>query len=241
MIIFTDIDDTLMKTKRKIKDPSVCEIGAYSESGEALSYIDSSRKDFIQNFLEKHLFIPVTARSFSALERVQLNFNHEKVINFGAHILDKNNNIVSQWNDRIIHQQNIFNTISKVEFIKNEFKLSANIELIERNEKGTFVFLNFRNKNVLLNENIEFAQKLNEFLSLNNINDFYLYITDRDVTLIPQYIKKELAVEFLLEQYSDMTSIGIGDHKNDFSFMHLCDFSIFPNDSSIAKLLKEFK
>lgn len=241
MIIFTDIDDTLMKTKRKIKDISSCEIGAYSESGEALSYIEPKRIDFIQNFLEKHFFIPVTARSLSALQRVQIQFNNEKVINFGAHILDKDNKIITQWNDLIIHQQNIGNILSKIERIKKDFLLPDNVQLIERNENEVFVFLNFRNKNLLLSENIDFSKRLTEFLSLHNIGDFYLYITDRDVTLIPQYIKKELAVEFLLERYSNMTSVGIGDHKNDFSFMHLCDFSVFPNDSSIAKLLKEFK
>lgn len=241
MIILTDIDDTLMKTKRKIQNILECSIGAYSESGEVLSYIEPFRQDFIDNFLEKHIFIPVTARSYNALSRVQIQFNHEKIINFGAHILDSDNKLLSEWHDSITYQQHSLNITDKVNLIEEKFLLPDYVELIKRTEFGNFIFFNFRNSHLNLDENILFSQRLEEFLDKNNIPDFYLYITDRDVTMIPRYVKKELAVEFLLKKYSDMTSIGIGDHKNDFSFMHLCHFSIFPNDSSIAKLLKEFK
>lgn len=241
MIIFTDIDDTLMKTKRKIHNTSECTIGAYSESGEALSYIEPFRQDFICTFLEKHIFIPVTARSYSALNRVQIQFNYEKIINFGAHILDSNNKLLSDWHDSINYQQHCLNIVDKISFIENSFLLPKYMELIKRTEFGNFIFLNFRNSHLNLEENILFSKKLEDFLEYNNIQDFYVYTTDRDVTMIPCYIKKELAVEFLLKKYSDMTSIGIGDHTNDFNFMHLCNFSIFPNDSSISKLLKELK
>lgn len=241
MIILTDIDDTLMKTKRKIKNLPDCSIGAYSESGEPLSYIEPFRQDFIDNFLGKHIFIPVTARSYNALNRVKIKFNHEKIINFGAHILNHENKIISEWNDFITSNQNNFNIIEKINFIEKNFSIHNHIELIKRTEFDHFIFFNFRNSHLSLEENVLFSKKLEEFLEKNKINDFYLYTTDRDVTMIPCYIKKELAVEFVMKKYPNMTSIGIGDHKNDFNFMHLCHFSIFPNDSSISKLLKEFK
>lgn len=239
MLIFTDIDDTLMKTKRKIHNIENLSIGAYSESGEALSYIEPERKIFIDSFLEKHTVIPVTARSYSALKRVELVFKQEKVINFGAHILDENNILLSEWQDIISQQQVVMDIIKKVNFIEKNFAIADYVKLIKRTEFDNFIFFNFRNTHLKLEENVIFAKKLTDFLNNNNINDFYLYITDRDVTMIPSYIKKERAVEFLLKKYKNMTSIGIGDHKNDYSFMHLCDFSIFPNDSSLAKLIKE--
>lgn len=238
MIIFTDIDDTLMKTKRKLKDFSNFPIGAYEKSGDPLCYIDPSREKIINFLMNDKIVIPVTARSFEALCRVQLNFNHEKVINFGAHILDSKNEIVQEWNDSIQKNQQELNIFNKVKFIKAEFKLQNHIELIERIEFDTFVFFNFRNSNLNLNQNMEFSKSLEDFLNTHNINNFYMYITDRDVTLIPNYIKKEFAVEFLLKKYSTLTSVGVGDHKNDYSFMHLCDFSLFPNDSTLAKLFK---
>lgn len=239
MLILTDIDDTLMKTTRKIKHIENCSIGAYSESGEILSYIEPKRKEFLESFLEKHTLIPVTARSYSALTRVKMNFKHEKIINFGAHILNENNVLLSDWQE-LINKQQIYNDIvNKVDFIENYFKIPNYVKLIKRNEFDNFIFFNFRNSHIDFNENIIFSQQLTEFLNKNNVSDFYLYTTDRDVTMIPRYIKKELAVEHLLKKYADMTSIGIGDHKNDYGFMHLCDFSVIPNDSSLAKLIKE--
>lgn len=240
MIIFTDIDDTLMKTKRKIQHIDKCTVGAYSATGEVLSYIEPFRYDFISHFLDKHLVVPVTARSFDSLNRVQINFQHEKIINFGAHILNQDNQPIADWYETITHQQSTLNIMKKVKLIEENFLFHDKIQLIKRIEFGHFVFLNFRNSHFDLNENTLFSQKLSDFLNKNDIHDFYFYITDRDVTMIPLYIKKELAVEFLLDKYNDMTSMGIGDNRNDFNFMHLCHFSIIPNDSSIATLLKEF-
>lgn len=241
MLIFTDIDDTLMKTKRKIKNIELCSVGSYSESGEVLSYIEPFHSTLINDFLKQHYFIPVTARSFSALKRVQIDFPNEKIINFGAHILDKNDKLNEDWSNVILKNQITNNIFEKIDYIKNNFSIPSGIKLIERIENNNFIFLNFRNSTLKLEDNILFSELFTNFLNQNNLNDFYLYVTDRDVTLIPNYIKKELAVDFLIKQYPNMASIGIGDHKNDFSFMHMCNFSLFPNDSSISKILKEFK
>lgn len=239
MIIFTDIDDTLMKTQRKVHNISHAHAGAYSESGEVLSYIEQSHYNFIYEFIDKHLVIPVTARSFSSLKRVTIPFHNEKIINFGAHILNDKNEINIQWHKNIIDTQKKLCIIEHANFIKNNFLYPSYMKLIERYEFDTFVFLNFRNSHINLDENRLFAKLINDFLINNSMNSFYLYITDQDVTIIPAYIKKQFAVSFLLQKYSHMTSIGIGDHKNDFPFMQLCNFSIFPNDSSLSKLLKD--
>ena len=214
-------------------------IGAFSESGEALSLISPERRNFI-DLISKYTVIPVTARSREALSRVQLSFQKEKIINFGATILDEHNQVNEIWRNSILKQQLMFNTLNAYETIKKEMKLPSQFKLIERFDNDILVFLNYRNENISLSENIQFKLEIENFLSKNQV-PFYVYMTDRDLTLIPHYIKKELAVEFIMEKYKGETTIGIGDHKNDFSFMSLCDFSIIPNDSSLSKLIKEFK
>ena len=70
---------------------------------------------------------------------------------------------------------------------------------------------------------------------------FYLYNTDRDLAVIPCFIKKEYAVSYLLEHHypNKELSIGIGDHANDLSFMSCCDFAMLPTDSTLMKLIQK--
>ena len=239
MIFFTDIDDTLMKTKRKIQFQNNCIIGAFSESGDVLSLISPERSCLI-DLISNYKVIPVTARSKDALSRVQLSFNAEKIINFGATILDEKNEVNLTWKDLILKNQLDLNVLSSYKIIKQELILPDNFKPIERFDDEILVFLNYRNENISLSENITTKLKIEEFLIQHNL-PFYIYMTDRDLTLIPKYIKKELALEFVMKNYEGETTIGIGDHKNDFSFMSLCDFSIIPNDSSLSKLIKEIK
>ena len=50
MIIFTDIDDTLMKTSRKIdQDVSTLTVGALNKKGKPNSYIEKKREKLNEN------------------------------------------------------------------------------------------------------------------------------------------------------------------------------------------------
>ena len=71
---------------------------------------------------------------------------------------------------------------------------------------------------------------------------YYFYQTDRDLALIPYYIKKEIAVKYVIEEYysTDILTIGLGDHQNDLDFMQICDFVCFPSDSMLNGLMQKF-
>lgn len=242
MLIFTDIDDTLIQTKRKIKDSSSFNnIGSFDTNNEPSSFIDNSRLDFINSILLKNECIPVTARNIESIKRVNIPFNSFKVLNFGGTILNKDNSLNLEWHNKMILEQSNNNILDKLNILDStEILPSNNYKLIKFFEDDLFVYYNFRNTDLNIDNNILFKNKLEEYLKKENIDNFYIYLTDRDVTLIPKYIKKNIAVEYLINLIKPELSLGIGDHLNDFNFMSLCDFSIFPNDSSLSKLLKGY-
>lgn len=239
MLIFTDLDDTLMKTTRKMGSLESCSVGACDVDQNPSSYIDPSRQLLINTLLDNNTVIPVTARSFIAMSRVQLNFKHEKIINFGGTILNSDNSINKEWHSLMLNQLLIHDYYKAINLLKEVLSknLEKNYKIIERSENEVFIFLNLRNSNLDLQENYALKDNIDQFFKITDLSHlFYMYVTDRDVTIIPTFIKKENAVAFIKKSYNT-ACIGMGDHLNDLPFMKLCDFTLFPNDSLIAQQL----
>lgn len=239
MLIFTDLDDTLMKTTRKMGSLDSCIVGALDVDLKPSSYIDPSRQKLITTLLENNIVIPVTARSFGAMSRIQLAFKNEKIINFGATILNSDNTINNQWHNSMLNEFETKQYFEAITLLKDSLakNLQAHYNVIERIENDLFIFLNLRNTKLDLEENCILADNLQQFFKLTDLSElFYIYVTDRDVTIIPSFIKKENAVKFIKNSYN-MPCIGMGDHLNDLPFMELCDFTLFPNDSLISQQL----
>lgn len=244
MIIFTDIDDTLMRTARKIKgDVSKLKVGAINHKGVPLSFCDSKREKLINELIDNSVSIPVTARSIASFKNLKIGFKNHAVLNFGATILDKNLELDMAWhnfilkNSQELNQEEIFKDImSSLSALLQEFE----IETKAPKENEISVYANFR-LSALISEKLNHVkEKIVEILNEKNILEkFYFYQTDRDLALIPSFIKKENAVMFLMENYysKEDLMVGLGDHKNDLSFMSLCDFIMFPTDSMLMKLI----
>lgn len=248
MIIFTDLDDTLMKTKRKVNLNENLTEAAFSNKGEIISYANEKEIKMIENLINKNDTIPVTARSeesFNNLNNKLFNFKKQIILNFGFSVFSEKNIKDEYWKNKMhdlsmkLNQNNLFNKI------KVWFKEGSFINMFELKERyvDTFgIFLNFRNKALNKFEIQAFKVELKHILILNGLqDDFYFYETDRDITLLPYFIKKENAVQYVKEKYysSNDLFIGIGDNLNDINFMRICDFCISPSESSIIKNLSK--
>jgi hydroxymethylpyrimidine pyrophosphatase-like HAD family hydrolase len=242
MIIFTDIDDTLMKTFRKITDFTSVVPGAIGHNGQHISFIDTSRQRLINKLLNEQVCIPVTARSEKSFSNLLIKFNHQAVLNFGATILNVDKTLDLDWHNSIslksetLNQEKIFSIVqARLKNLLYDFEVKTAID------NNIYNYLNFRDYS-LNPDKITTLQKAVETVLYEQevLSNFYFYKTDRDLALIPSFIKKEYAVDYLLtHKYSDKElSIGIGDHRNDLSFMSRCDFAMLPTDSSLMKFIE---
>lgn len=259
MIILTDIDDTLMRTARKVSgNPADLKVGALSKSGQPISFVDKKREKLIEQFIDKSISIPVTARSKAGLNNLQIKFNHHAVLNFGATIVDKNGKVDSSWHDMIKSQSDDANQKEAFNFVSEKllcnlsiYREYENLKTINSNNKlfeiktmiedGIYAYMNFRDFYPSKERRHILKEELRYLLSQSNFFDYYIYETDRDLAIIPKFISKRNGAEWLIKNNYNTEDIiiGLGDHANDLSFMSLCDFIMFPTDSMLNKCLEK--
>jgi hydroxymethylpyrimidine pyrophosphatase-like HAD family hydrolase len=79
IFLFSDIDDTLIQTKRKTDFSKTTIVGAYNKEGEENSFFYEGTKRFIDKLLEANItFIPTTARNLESYKRT-IFYKHNKI------------------------------------------------------------------------------------------------------------------------------------------------------------------
>jgi hydroxymethylpyrimidine pyrophosphatase-like HAD family hydrolase len=108
-------------------------------------------------------------------------------------------------------------------------------------EDGIHAYMNFRDFAPSQEKRKVLKEAIKSLLNQCEFFDYYIYETDRDLALIPNFISKRISAEWLIEQYYNKEDIivGLGDHANDLSFMSICDFIMFPTDSMLNKCLEK--
>jgi len=238
IFFFSDIDDTLIQTKRKTDFTQNTVVGGYTKDGEENSYFYEGTKLFIDTLIASNItFIPTTARNRDSYERTV--FAKEKairyvILNFGGTVL-VDGEIDQEWEEKmkasyakIIPIDNLFGQL-------NNRLVSVNVELIVKIIDGFYISIynkfNLDNKGVLS----EVKECLNVFLEEHV--DFYLYENDNSFAILPKCLNKKFAVQYLIEKNNPILTLGAGDNISDLDFMNLSSFRLIPN-KVLIKLLK---
>ncbi len=237
IFFFSDIDDTLIQTKRKTDFTQSTVVGGYTKEGEENSFFYEGTKLFIDTLISSNItFIPTTARNRDSYERTV--FAKEKaikyvILNFGGTVLI-DGEIDQEW-------EGIMNaSYAKIISIENLYKqlnnqlASVNVELIVKIIDGFYISIynkfNLDNKGVLT----EVKEQLNAFLE--EYADFYLYENDNSFAILPNCLNKKFAVQYLIKKKSPILTLGAGDNISDLDFMNLSSFRLIPSKVPIKLL-----
>ncbi len=236
IFFFSDIDDTLMQTRRKTDFSKNTIVGAYNKEGDENSFFYEGTKIFIDTLIDSNIaFVPTTARNIESYKRTIFAKNSaiDKIIlNFGGMILI-DGKIDKDWQNQMkIEYQKII-PIKKVydeliaEFEKNDLELV--VKIIDD------FYISVYNKFHL--DNQAMLEKLKTIMInfANERADFYLYQNDNSFGILPNCLNKEFAVSYLIKKYNPILTIGAGDNLTDLKFMNLTNFQLVPNNSSIYK------
>lgn len=236
-VLFTDLDDTLFQTARKITEP-VCEsrLAAVATNGHH-SYMTKSQAALAQWLQETTEMIPVTARSTEALSRCRIPFTSWKIAANGAVILDSADRVDSDWSTHIGHISNSFRHTLE----------ALDAETLSRNSDGRFRHWIVYEQNrpiyfcVKSNGDERWLDDLVESLVSMAGQDFLHHRNGNNMSFTPQSISKRAAVAFIIEKNPDIQDkiiLGMGDSLTDLPFMGLAQMMLIPPGSQIDTVFR---
>lgn len=240
--LLTDIDDTLMSTGRKVPEALRAVVGAVAPNGEPSSFQTPKQRMLWDLFVKAaDSIVPVSARSPKALARMALPMKDGAIADFGATVLHVDGSVDQVWYaqmqklaaDREFGDIKFFEMLAS--FIEGSAPTEVKVEL--RAIEGMAAFVNFRGapgSAPAVRESVEIFMAVHVPLT-----DYYLHVTDRDVTVLPSFVSKCRAAAYLIEQrgWQNDLLLGAGDSLSDSPFLAGLDFALLPTNSRAFKAL----
>ncbi|MBS3963734.1 MAG: HAD hydrolase family protein [Methylomonas sp.] len=243
-LVFTDLDDTLFQTLRKCGDHALADLDprAYLKDGSIISYATSKQNWLWQWINHQSHVIPVTARSFDALTRVDLPFQAEAILNHGAVILDKNRQINLEWHD---YMTNLLPPYAEAladlwhAILAHTHQDSAlKPRLIEDFGIDWYGVIKHADGDEAALDNLRQSVVMTHDTVTSGL--LYCHFNGNNLAVLPKIIGKAYAVNYLIEYYGkhfdQFTTIGIGDSETDLPFMSLCDYAMVPKNTQLRAM-----
>ena len=235
-VLFTDLDDTLFQTARKMTEP-VCEsrLAAEATNGHH-SYMTASQAAMTAWLLKTTCLVPVTARSTEALSRCKIPFDSWQIAANGAVILNPDGKVERDWSHHI-------NRLS-VDFKAGLEALNAETERL--NPVGRFRHWIVREQSwpiyfcVKSNGEEAWLDDLEESLRVLAGEAFVYHRNGNNLSFTPQGISKRAAVAHLIDMYPEIQRgiiLAMGDSLTDLPFMRLANMMMMPPQSQVASVI----
>lgn len=252
-IIFTDLDDTLFQTKRKINDARLmanATPGALDRTLQPRSFMTAKQANLVAWMLQNAETIPVTARGTQEIKRVCIPFSSYAITTHGAVILTPEGYADAQWQALILERMSEYQPrLAALEqhlstMLAAPQSVSASLPAVPawcrmNEEYGQAIYL------VMKVNNSEHLAELNRYADwveqTFDLEGFYVHRNGNNVAWLPRCIEKVHAVNFLLARLQatspERPVLGFGDSLSDFSFMRQCDFVAIPQKSQLLDAL----
>ncbi len=234
IFFFSDLDDTLIQTRRKTDFSQNTVVASYDKEGNESSFFYEGTKLLIDTLISSGItLIPTTARNLDSYKRTVFYTNNSikyALLNFGGLILVDNkidqewSKLIAQKYSEILQMDTVYNTLL------DHFE-EANLDLQVKIIDGYYISI--YNKNNL--DNTEILGRIQESLELFVVEhkDFYMYENANSFGLLPNFLNKKFAVEYIISKYAPILTIGAGDNISDLDFMKLSTFKLLPEMYSL--------
>ncbi len=234
ILLFIDLDDTLFQTRRK-NSQGIIPATRTALTGKG-SYMTQAQKLFFDLFNEskKVKIIPTTARDLKQYHNTLLSDSariETAILYFAGMILEKGHE-EKQWQQKIQRAyQQLDKSILQL-FIEVKAIIAAHPQFILYNVDDYYITVKAKQDCPIAIRETIFSQ-----LKTMEIEGYFIHQNDRALSLLPQFLNKKFAVQYLIEKYQPSLTLGVGDSLTDLSFMAVCDFRIFPKKAQIETLL----
>ncbi|WP_340610950.1 hypothetical protein [Xenorhabdus bharatensis] len=251
-VFFTDLDDTLFQTRRKINDlPDTASLRVATVDRQLAphGYMTEQQAMLVDWLLANAEVIPVTARNTEQLSRVQLPFTSWRIATHGAVLLTAQGQADPVWQSHMLAALKPYrDKLLELACLGNSLIAAGGFSAWSR--------INYEYGDVpvyisLKCDRHDRAGELNTLLTamtqaMSNIfdaDDFYFHYNNNNLAFLPKCVDKGLATHHLLQRLRDERGvfpvIGMGDSLSDHRFMTWCDWLAIPQRSQFADTLTD--
>lgn len=226
-VFFSDLDRTLIFSKKFLQE-GLRSVLVEKKGETPISYMTEEAFSLLGQVREESNFIPVSTRTYETMTRI--GFIHENmpewmICDNGAHIYHKGER-VQEWEEHIQSKRaDLKTTVQDLErtmrflFADRGLKATFNIE-------DLYLMVKFE----------EMTGEVRQSLEILNISlrkkGYRIDVNSRKAYLLPDYIRKEDAVRFLINHQGWEFTISAGDSHMDKDMLRETLYAIAPSHKS---------
>lgn len=236
IVFFSDIDDTLIQSKKKCSNEDNLTANAVDAQGHSSSY-STPEQQLLIDLCNEHTLVPVTGRNKAATDRLSLNHHSFQIIDHGAIVLNEQGAIDPSW-AKILDAQALPWRAILESYLLQIKQLIAQQQLCLRckliTDFGYACYLSIKGPEKDL---AKLSPLTETFCALESHARVHLNLTN--MALLPPFACKKRAVlhvkAIFLKRNRETLFIGLGDSTSDLDFMHSCHFQMIPQNSQISR------
>lgn len=242
-LIFTDLDDTLFQTRRKIPadqhDGLVRAALPRDGDPDKISYMTVRQAGLIRWLCQSAEVIPVTARSADAFNRIDIGLDGWAVLANGAVILEPGGTPHQPWAERMA--KTLAPARIALARLLDAGRAAADRQGLDMrswivSDSGLDIYVVFK-LNAADRQDGHGLEALDFAAADIDLTGWVRHRNGNNLALIPPGTGKSMAVRYLLERLDPgrrRPAIAAGDSLSDLDFMGLADLALIPGNSQIA-------
>lgn len=247
-VVFSDLDDTLFQTRRKMVDELDLvpfRTGALDRSLAPRSFMTEEQAMLVDWMLEHAELIPVTARGTEEIARVSIPFRSWAVTTHGAVILNAQGEADAEWQALMLeklapYRDTLLTLQQEITALMAERGIDAWARINEEYQHTPVYLVMKHRDSTRLDELYALADEIERRFSTAG---WYIHRNGNNIAWLPTVVEKGLAVSFLLDRLRAergvFPTIGLGDSLSDHRFMKLCSWYGLPRRGQFAEHINQ--
>jgi len=244
IVVFTDLDDTLFQSRRKVPVELAATARVVSPSQRANESLMTTAQSAWFDWLSTALVVPVTARSGASFDRVTLGFSGPAVLAMGAVVRRAPGIVDGVWCERmrselVGFQSALVEARDAALDAARRGAIALRAWIVEESGVGGAYLC-------VKTDRPEDADRLEEIGSIveaalgPEAAHWRTHRNGVNFAALPPPVSKAAAVRHLMEAMrrdGRIVALGLGDSATDLEFMRLCDFWATPTGAQIDALV----
>lgn len=238
IVLFLDLDDTVFQTRPKCPPGATVRPAAARRDGTPVSFMTDAQATLADVLFRSATVIPTTARDLAAFRRVTLPFGHAAILDFGGVVLLPGGELDRAWDADVRPRAlavgpELHEWRRTVEDLSAERGLGVTARVVSDFDMPLYLVVKHP-----LGDAARLGLVRDRLRESADRGRFFLHENGNNLSLVPRFLGKERAVRHVLDHRlgpDPVVTIGLGDSLTDAPFLDLCDYSLVPRGSQLAR------